>query len=59
MPWKEWSVMEESVRFIACLLEAEPMPGHARQNGRQKRIHLTWNKEATRPPGMNSLQQRR
>ena len=32
-------------------------PGHPQQNGRHERMHLTLNKEATRPPGMNSLQQ--
>jgi hypothetical protein len=26
-------------------------------NGRHERMHLTLKKEATRPPGMNSLQQ--
>ena len=32
-------------------------PGHPQQNGRHERMHLTRNKETTRPPGMNSLQQ--
>jgi transposase InsO family protein len=32
-------------------------PGHPQQNGRHERMHLTLKKEATRPPGMNSLQQ--
>ena len=32
-------------------------PGHPQQNGRHERMHLTLEKEATRPPGMNSLQQ--
>ena len=32
-------------------------PGHPQQNGRHERMHLTSKKEATRPPGMNSLQQ--
>jgi len=32
-------------------------PGHPQQNGRHERMHLTPKKEATRPPGMNSLQQ--
>ena len=32
-------------------------PGHPQQNGRHKRMHLTLKQEATRPPGMNSLQQ--
>ena len=30
-------------------------PGHPQQNGRHERMHLTLKKEATRPPGMNSL----
>ncbi len=33
-------------------------PGHPQQNGRHERMHLTLKKEATRPPGLNSLQQR-
>jgi transposase InsO family protein len=32
-------------------------PGQPQQNGRHERMHLTLKKEATRPPGMNSLQQ--
>jgi transposase InsO family protein len=32
-------------------------PGHPEQNGRHERMHLTLKKEATRPAGMNSLQQ--
>ena len=32
-------------------------PGHPQENGRHERMHLTLKKEATRPPGMNSLQQ--
>ena len=32
-------------------------PGHPQQNGRHERMHLALKKEATRPPGMNSLQQ--
>ena len=32
-------------------------PGHPQQNGRHERMHLTLKKEATRPPGQNSLQQ--
>ena len=31
--------------------------GHPQQNGRHERMHLTLKKEATRPPGMNTLQQ--
>jgi transposase InsO family protein len=32
-------------------------PGHPQQNGRHERMHLTLKKEATRPPGLNCLQQ--
>jgi len=32
-------------------------PGRPQQNGRHERMHLTLKNEATRPPGMNSLQQ--
>lgn len=32
-------------------------PGHPQQNGRHERMHLTLKREATRPPGMNTLQQ--
>jgi transposase InsO family protein len=32
-------------------------PGSPQQNGRHERMHLTLKKEATRPPGFNSLQQ--
>jgi hypothetical protein len=34
-------------------------PGHPQQNGRHERMHPTVKQETTRPPGMNSLQQRR
>jgi transposase InsO family protein len=32
-------------------------PGRPQQNGRHERMHLTLKQEATRPPGMNFLQQ--
>ena len=32
-------------------------PGRPQQNGQHERMHLTLKKEATRPPGQNSLQQ--
>ena len=32
-------------------------PGHPQQNGRHERMHLTLKKEATRPAGLNILQQ--
>ncbi len=33
MPWKESSVMEERLRFVARLLENEPMTGLCREFG--------------------------
>lgn len=35
----------------------QPKPGHPQQNDRHERMHLTLKKEATRPAGMNKLQQ--
>lgn len=32
-------------------------PGHPQQNGRHERMHLTLKQQATRPPGINTLQQ--
>lgn len=32
-------------------------PGHPEQNGRHERMHLTFKREATKPPGENLLQQ--
>jgi transposase InsO family protein len=32
-------------------------PGRPQENGRHERMHLTLKKEATRPPGLNGLQQ--
>ena len=32
-------------------------PGHPQQNGRHERMHLTLKKEATKPAGLNLLQQ--
>lgn len=32
-------------------------PGHPQQNGRHERMHLTLKQQATRPPGVNTLQQ--
>jgi transposase InsO family protein len=32
-------------------------PGRPQQNGRHERMHLTLKQQATRPPGLNSLQQ--
>jgi transposase InsO family protein len=47
-----------SVWWLRLGLQIERIqPGHPQQNGRHERMHLTLKKEATRPPGMNSLQQ--
>ena len=47
-----------SVWWLHLGVEIERIkPGHPQQNGRHERMHLTLKKEATRPPGMNSLQQ--
>ena len=47
-----------SVWWLRLGIEIERIkPGHPQQNGRHERMHLTLKREATRPPGMNSLQQ--
>jgi transposase InsO family protein len=47
-----------SVWWLRLGVEIERIkPGRPQQNGRHERMHLTLKKEATRPPGMNSLQQ--
>jgi transposase InsO family protein len=47
-----------SVWWLRLGIEIERIkPGNPQQNGRHERMHLTLKKEATRPPGMNSLQQ--
>ncbi len=47
-----------SVSWLRLGVEIERIkPGHPQQNGRHERMHLTLKKEATRPPGTNSLQQ--
>jgi len=47
-----------SVKLIKAGVTPERIaPGKPQQNGRHERMHLTLKKEATRPPGMNSLQQ--
>lgn len=47
-----------SVWWLRLGIEIERIkPGHPQQNGRHERMHLTLKKEATRPAGMNSLQQ--
>jgi transposase InsO family protein len=47
-----------SVWWLRLGIEIERIkPGRPQQNGRHERMHLTLKKEATRPPGANSLQQ--
>jgi len=47
-----------SVWWLRLGIEIERIkPGHPQQNGRHERMHLTLKREATRPAGMNSLQQ--
>jgi transposase InsO family protein len=49
-----------SVWWLRLGVEIERIkPGHPQQNGPHERMHLTLKKEATRPPGMNTLQNRR
>jgi transposase InsO family protein len=47
-----------SVWWLRLGIEIERIKsGKPQQNGRHERMHLTLKKEATRPPGLNSLQQ--
>lgn len=47
-----------SVWWLRLGIEIERIrPGCPQQNGRHERMHLTLKREATRPPGMDSLQQ--
>jgi transposase InsO family protein len=53
-----YNLSKLSVWWLRLGIEIERIkPGHPHQNGRHERMHLTLKKEATRPPGMNSLQQ--
>ena len=53
-----FNLSRRSVWWLRLGIEIERIrPGHPQQNGRHERMHLTLKKEATRPPGMNSLQQ--
>ena len=60
-PLRQSSCPLQSVKIAsggcACIAIERIKPGHPQQNGRHERMHLTLKKEATRPPGMNSLQQ--
>ena len=47
-----------AVRWLRLGIGIERIkPGAPQQNGRHERMHLTLKQEATRPPGMNTLQQ--
>ena len=47
-----------SVWWLRLGIEIERIkPGHPQQNGRHERMHLTLKREATKPAGMNFLQQ--
>lgn len=47
-----------SVWWLRLGIEIERIkPGNPQQNGRHERMHLTLKKEATKPPGVNLLQQ--
>ena len=53
-----YNLSKLSVWWLRLGIEIERIrPGHPQQNGRHERMHLTLKKEATRPPGMNILQQ--
>jgi transposase InsO family protein len=53
-----FSLSKPSVWWLRLGIRLERIkPGCPQQNGRHERVHLTLKKEATRPPGMNSLQQ--
>jgi transposase InsO family protein len=53
-----FNLSELSVWWLRLGISIERIkPGHPQQNGRHERMHLTLKREATRPPGMNCLQQ--
>jgi hypothetical protein len=53
-----YNLSKLSVWWLRLGLRLERIkPGQPQQNGRHERMHLTLNKETTRPPGANSLQQ--
>jgi transposase InsO family protein len=53
-----FNLSKPSVWWLRLGIQIERIrPGCPQQNGRHERMHLTLKKEATRPPGMNSLQQ--
>src|ERR1700752_57150 len=53
-----YNLSKLSVWWLRLGIDIERIkPGRPQQNGRHERMHLTLKKEATRPPGANSLQQ--
>jgi transposase InsO family protein len=53
-----YNLSKMAVWWLRLGIEIERIkPGHPQQNGRHERMHLTLKKEATRPAGMNFLQQ--
>jgi transposase InsO family protein len=53
-----YNLSKLSVWWLRLGIDIERIkPGHPQQNGRHERMHLTLKKEATRPPGVNALQQ--
>jgi len=58
VPFGLFNLSKLSVWWLRLGIAIERIkPGHPQQNGRHERMHLTLKKEATRPAGMNSLQQ--
>ena len=58
VPMRLFNLSKLSVWWLRLGIAIERIkPGHPQQNGRHERMHLTLKKEATRPPGTNSLQQ--
>lgn len=53
-----YNLSKLAVWFLRLGINIERIqPGCPQQNGRHERMHLTLKKEATKPPGMNTLQQ--
>lgn len=53
-----FNLSKMSVWWLRLGIQIERIkPGHPTQNGRHERMHLTLKQQATRPPGMNMLQQ--
>ncbi len=57
-PIRLFNLSKLSVWWLRLGIDIERIkPGRPQQNGRHERMHLTLKAEATRPAGMNSLQQ--